>query len=333
MQSGVPTRTFSMPEKPMSINRISAGGIVGVDVSKEWLDLSVAGEAGCERIGNNEDEIAAFLQRRRPSLVAFEPTGGYERVLREALRARGILFTRVHPNDVIAFRKARGIKAKTDPIDARLIADFAAEASARRGLRPAICGDETLRELAARRRQIAQTLQAERCRLAMATTPAVRASLQRVIDTLIASRDEIEGEIEAHIAADTETARLAALLQGIRGIGPVTAMTLIADMPELGLLSSKEIAALAGLAPVTRQSGKSSWRARTTHGRSAIRTALFNAARAAIAHPSPFRDFYDRLVIENRRPGKVALTAVMRKILVTANAVARDRQPWKAQTT
>src|SRR5690606_30530660 len=119
-------------------------------------------------IGNNEDEIAAFVRRARPSLVAFEPTGGYERTLREALRAQGIVFTRIHPNDVIAFRKARGVKAKTDRIAARLIADFAAEAAARRGLRPAICGDETLRELAARRRQIAQALQAERCRLAMA---------------------------------------------------------------------------------------------------------------------------------------------------------------------
>jgi len=108
----------------------------------------------------------------------------------------------------------------------------------------------------------------------------------------------------------------------------VAAMTLIADLPELGLLSAKQIAALVGLAPHTRRSGKTRYRETTGHGRPGIRRVLFNAARAAVRHPSLFKDFYDRLVTDNRRPGKVALTAVMRKILITANAVARDREPW-----
>jgi len=114
---------------------------------------------------------------------------------------------------------------------------------------------------------------------------------------------------------------------------PITAATLIADVPELGLVTAKQIAALLGLAPHTRRSGTMRYREPTGHGRAGVRHALFNAARAAIRHPSPFKDFYDRLVSQNRRPGKVALTAVMRKLVVTANAVARDRQPWRANRT
>jgi transposase len=120
-------------------------------------------------------------------------------------------------------------------------------------------------------------------------------------------------------------------LQTIFGIGPVAAITLIADLPELGLLSAKQIAALVGLAPHTKRSGKTRYRETTGHGRPGVRRVLFNAARAAVRHPSLFKDFYDRLVTDNRRPGKVALTAVMRKILITANAVARDRQPWRGR--
>src|SRR5262249_35029932 len=125
--------------------------------------------------------------------------------------------------------------------------------------------------------------------------------------------------------------RLAELLQTIHGIGPITAATLIADLPELGLLTGKQIAALLGLAPHTRRSGTMRYREPTGHGRAGLRQALFNAARAAIRHPSPFRDFYERLARQNQRPGQAALTAVMRKLVITANAVARDRQPWQGR--
>jgi transposase len=306
--------------------------IVGIDVSKEWLDLCIAGNAKVERLENAEEALGAWLDRVRPAVVAFEPTGGYERVLVAALRARGILFVRVHPNDVIAFRKSRGIKAKTDPIDARLIAAFAAEELVRRGLRPTILGNDLLRALAARRSQLASTLHAERCRLGLAGEKPVRQNLELMIAALRESLDAIEAEIAKAIDQDPHTAQLAQLLRTVQGIGPVTAATLIADLPELGLLSAKEIASLVGLAPNTRQSGKAHARATTAHGRPHVRQALFNAARAAVRHPSHFKDFADRLVNLNKRPGKVALTAVMRKILVTANAIARDREPWKFHT-
>jgi transposase len=307
--------------------------IVGIDVSKGWLDLCIAGNAKVERLANDEKAIGAWLDRVRPAVVAFEPTGGYERPLGAALRARAILFVRVHPNDVVAFRKSRAIKAKTDRIDAQLIAAFAAEELVRRGMRPTILGNDLLRALAARRSQLASALQAERCRLALATEKPVRQSLELIIASLAKSLDAIEADIAKAIDRDPQTAQLAKLLRTVQGIGPVTAATLIADLPELGLLSAKEIASLVGLAPITRQSGKANSRAPTAQGRPHVRQVLFNAARAALRHPSPFKDFADRLVTRNQRPGKVALTAVMRKILVTANAIARDRQPWKLQRT
>jgi transposase len=310
-------------------DEVTGKTIVGIDVAKGWLDIATAGEAKTARIDNTSEAVGAWLDRAPPGLVAFEPTGGYERVLRQGLRERGILFARVHPNEIIAFRRSRGIKAKTDPIDARLIAAFAEEELSRRGLRPSILGDDMLRELAARRRQVVESLQAERCRLALAQAPSVRQSLMLVIDVLEKSRAALEAGLAEHIAADPQTAELAGILQSIKGIGPITATTLIADLPELGHLSGKQIAALVGLCPHTRQSGRSRSREHTGHGRPAVRRVLFNAARAAIRYPSPFKIFYDRLVGQNQRPGKVALTAVMRKLLVTANAVARDMQPWK----
>jgi transposase len=324
MQSGVPTKVLMLGD-----NLMTDKSIVGVDVSKEWLDCAVAGSGTVERIDNNEEAIERWLERVRPGLVAFEPTGGYERILQRCLRTQTVLFVRVHPNEVIAYRKSLGIKAKTDKIDARLIAAFAADVLCRRGLKPSIAGDETLRELAARRRQIQETIQAENCRLAIVDTKAVRKSITLIIASLSRSLKTIEAEIRAHLKADENASELFGLLQTVSGIGPVVAMTFLADLPELGHLSGKQIAALVGLAPLTRQSGKTSMRDRIGYGRRGVRSVLFNAARAAIRHPSPFKAFYERLTIEHRKPGKVALVAVMRKILITANAVARDRQPWR----
>jgi transposase len=305
--------------------------IVGVDVAKDWLDIAIAGVKGTKRIENSEKAIARWLAGAGPGLVAFEPTGGYERVLRKALRDRGILFVKVHPNEVIAFRQSRGVKAKTDAIDAGVIAAFAAEELGRRGVRRPIEGDEDLRELVVRRRQLLDSLHAEKCRLALVQRASVRASLEGMIDALSRSLALLEAEIADYIAGKPELAAIAQLLQTCKGIGPVTAFTLIAELPELGYLNGKEIAALVGLAPHTRQSGKMRSRESTRHGRPGVRQALFNAARASIRHPSPFKSFYDRLVQDNQRLGCVALTAVMRKLLVVSNAIVRDRQPWHGE--
>jgi len=324
MQPGVPTKGFMLGDNLMTDKQV-----VGVDVSKEWLDLAVAGSGKSERIDNKEQAVTRWLKRVEPGLVAFEATGGYERVLQRCLRDRGIVFVRVHPNEVIAYRKSRGIKAKTDRIDARLIADFAAEVASRRGRKLGIAADEVLRELVSRRRQIQRSVHAEKCRLAIADSKAVRKSIRLVIASLSRSLKTIQTEITRHLRADADASELSQLLETVTGIGPVGSSTLLADVPELGHISGKQVSALIGVAPITRQSGKTSDYSRTGHGRPAVRGILFNAARAAIRHPSPFKDFYDRLVLEHHKPGKLALVAVMRKILVTANAVARDRQPWR----
>ena len=303
--------------------------IVGIDVAKEWIDVAVAGAPKVTRLDNNAEAIGAWLDAIAPAVVAFEPTGGYERRLLAALTARAIVPLRVHPNTLVGFRKGRGVRAKTDRLDARLIADFAADACGRGTLRPTIDGDQTLRELAARRRQLVESLHAERCRLERVQAPAVRESLLAAIAALLGNLKTMEAAMNAAIAANAETARGAALLQSVKGVGPVTAATLIADLPELGRLSGKQIAALVGLAPQNRESGKAKAQARIGHGRPGVRKVLFNAARSAIRHNPVLKAFYQRLVGENHRPGKVALIAVMRKILVILNAIARDRLPWK----
>ncbi|MET0314532.1 MAG: IS110 family transposase [Hansschlegelia sp.] len=304
--------------------------ILGFDVSRDWIDVARHGGGAVERVVNEATALSRFLAEAGPiRLAAFEPTGGYERPLARALEAAGVAFARVHPNEVAAFRVRRGVKAKTDRIDARLIADFAAVELDGRGLRPLIAGDEALREMVARRRQLVDALHAERCRAGLAETEVVRDGFTAVVAILAGTLDQLEAAIAARIAADQALARMAARLTSLKGVGPVTVMTLIGDLPELGRLSGKEIASLVGLAPRTRDSGKTRFRATTGHGRPGVRRVLFNAARCAIRHNTTMKAFYDRLVVENRRPGKVALTAVMRKMLVVLNAIARDQRDWR----
>lgn len=306
--------------------------IIGVDVSKDWLDAAVAGESKVMRVANQPEAIRAWLEALKPErigLVAFEPTGGYERALKNALGAAGVFFARVHTAEVAAFRTRRGVKAKTDRIDAGLLAAFAAEELTRRGLKPALEADEVLRSLSARRRQLLAMRHAELCRQALAETPAVRKSHGDLIKILDRSLALIEAELDRHIAKSPALAEQSLRLQTLKGVGPVTAKTLLAELPELGHLSGKEIASLAGLAPRNRESGKTRGRASIGHGRPGVRCVLFNASRTAIRHNSIMRAFYERLLTQNQRPGKVALTAVMRKMLVTLNAMARNHEPWK----
>ncbi len=200
--------------------------------------------------------MAAWVARARPTLVAMEPTGGYERALCSALAEAGVRYVKLHPNTILAFRKAQGLRAKTDRIDAMLIAHYLADAVRRADLPATFRADERLRALAARRRQLVDARQAEGCRADLASDPIIRESLATVIAALTQSLDAIEEAIERHIAGDGELDRLAKALRGVRGVGPVVAATLVADLPELGRLTGKQIAALVGLAPHTHESGK-----------------------------------------------------------------------------
>src|SRR5260370_34554385 len=205
--------------------------IVGIDISKDWLDPWGSNAAGVERMDNTPEVVAAWLERVGAGLIAFEPTGGYERTLIAAAREREIPFVRVHPNDVVAFRKSRGIKAKTDAIDARLIAAFVCDKLARAELRTSLIGDERLRALAARRRQLVDALQAERCRLDAAAFPAVRARLEAVIAVLRQSLETLEAELAEAIAAHPPTPQLPRLLQPIFRIAPAPPTPLTPRLP------------------------------------------------------------------------------------------------------
>ena len=304
---------------------------IGIDVSKDWIDIAIHGQPKAVRIDNCETAIGtwvATLVPERVALICFEPTGGYERVLRHCLGAAKLPFARVHPNEVVAYRKMRGVKAKTDAKDAVLLSDFCALELSNRG-RSAIETDEVLRELSARRRPLIDMRQAERCRLPTTAGAVAQASIETVIEALNDSLIRIEAEIDRPIAASPALRTLADNLRSFKGVGPVTVHTMLAEWPELGQLTGKEIAALVGLAPQQNDSGKHRGRAATGHGRPGVRQVLFNAARAAIRFNPAMRAFFDRLVTVNKRPGKVALTAVMRKILVILNAIARDGAPWK----
>ncbi len=305
---------------------------VGIDISKLWLDIAFSNNASSLRIANQADAIEAWLAQYDPrhfALVAFEPTGGYERYLSAALRAHGTRFARIHPNQLAAFRTRRGGKAKTDVLDARLIAHFAAQELAQRGLAASVEADGILRALLARRRQLCEMLHAERCRADISDDARVADSLNDIHAALTHSLATIEKALAAHVAANPALTASAQNLRSLKGVGPITVYTLLGDLPELGQRSGKEIAALVGLAPRTRQSGKQSWRASIAHGRPGVRAVLFNAARVAIQHNPVMRDFYQRLRVINQRPGKVALVAVMRKMLVTLNAIAQSQKPWK----
>lgn len=299
-------------------------GLFGVDVSKDWLDVCPAGTRLGMRIANTPEAIGKWIARAHPHLVAMEPTGGYERHLCRALGEAGVRWVKLHPNAILAFRQARRVKAKTDAIDATLIAEFLSDALARADLPRSFHVDEKLKALSARRDQLKQMRQAETNRSALVDDAIVGKSLELVLAAVTGSLKAVEDEIARHIADDERLDRLCKALREVRGVGPIVAAVLMADLPELGCLNGKQIASLVGLAPRTRESGKAKGRATTGHGRPRVRDALFNAARAAVRHPCELRDFFDRLVEKNGRPRAIAFTAVMRKILVIANAVARD---------
>lgn len=306
---------------------------IGADIAQDWIDIARAGQPKYKlRIDNTAQGIAGWVATLDPAqvaMIAFEPTGGLERVFRKSLIAAGLACCRVHPNELVAFRARRGVKAKTDAMDARLLAEFAQLELSRRGLASLVDTDDGLCELVARRRQLVQSRHNEVCRARRATTKAVQDSIAGMVDLLTAQLKAIELAIAHHIASSTALTAAVVRLRTLKAVGPITAATLLGDLPELGRLSGKEIAALVGLAPRNHDSGKSRGRATTGHGRAGVRQVLFNAALCAIRCNPVMREFYQRLVTVNKRPGKVALIAVMRKMLVTLNAMARDHQPWQ----
>lgn len=302
----------------------------GIDISKDSLDVHVIPDGLSFSVSRNDkglEDLVARLKPMAPQLVAMEATGGFETMVAAALNANGLPGVVVNPAQVRHFAQALGKRAKTDPIDAAVIAAFA---EAVRPTVKALPDAETaaLSELMARRRQLTEMLKAECAREARAASKRARQSIRRVIATLRAELESLETDIDKTIRASPVWQVRVELLQSVPGVGATTARTLLAELPETGSLTRREIAALAGLAPWTRQSGQ--WRGRSMigGGRTTVRTALFMAALVASRHNPVLKAFRDRLVNAGK-PKIVAIIAVARKLLTILNAIVRDNKPWQ----
>lgn len=302
----------------------------GIDVSKARLDVHVQPLGESFAVGNDEAGVAQLVERlgRLEGLggIGIEASGRYERLAVASLADAGLPVLVLNPAQVRAYAQAIGQRAKTDPIDARLIALFIA--AVRPEPRPIPDAQtQDLAALMARRRQLVGMLVAERMRHRQAVPGLVRVSLARSVTTLEDNLKELDGHIDRTVRGTPVWRDKEDLLASVPGIGVTIARTLLAELPELGSLSPRQIAALAGLAPYTRQSGK--WRGRSFigGGRPAVRAALFMGAMVAARHNPTLKAFRDRLV-DNGKPKLVAIIATARKLLTILNAIIRDRKPW-----
>jgi transposase len=302
---------------------------VGIDVSKDRLDVHVhpAGTVlSLSRDGAGIEELIGALASVTPQLVAVEATGGFETVVVAALAAASLPVVVVNPARVRAFAAALGQRAKTDPIDAQVIAQFAAATKPPvRALPDA--GTQALADLVARRRQIIQMIVAEGQREKRAA-PRTKRSIARLLKTLRRELSEIDADIDETVRGSAVWCEKEDLLVSVPGVGSVTARTMLAELPELGSLNRRQIAALAGLAPFTRQSGK--WRGKSFigGGRASVRAVLFMAAMTAMRRNPVLRAFHQRLRAAGK-PKMVALIAVARKLLTVLNAILRDKTKWQ----
>ena len=305
---------------------------VGIDVSKDFLDICLGPDGAVARLANDlegHERLAQQLNECGVTLIVREATGGYEAAVAGTLQAAGLPVAIVNPRQARDFAKALGFLAKTDALDARVLARFAAVLAERSDLERVIkpLADADRRELQAqllRRRQLIGMLTAERQRLSIAH-PVTRGDLEQTIRFLKKRLASTDGELARLVQRDH--GELGRLLKSVAGIGPTTAVTVIADLPELGRLSRREVGALVGVAPFNRDSGHYRGRQSTWGGRASVRSVLYMAALVATRHNPVIRPFYERL-LRAGKPKKVALVACMRKLLTILNAIARDRVPF-----
>jgi transposase len=303
--------------------------VVGIDVSKDRLDVHVlpAGEAfAVSRDAAGLEALVARLLPLSPTTVAVEATGGFETVVAANLAAVSLPVVVVNPAQVRAFAQALGKRAKTDPIDAVVIARFVE--AIRPEVRP-LPDEETqaLSDLVARRRQIIAMIVAERQREKRAAR-RTKKSIARLLKALQKELTAIDEDIDDAVRGSPAWREKEDLLASVKGVGPAIARTIIAELPELGTLDRRQVAALVGLAPFTRQSGQ--WRGRSFigGGRATVRSAIFMGAMVAARWNPQLKAFHQRLVIAGK-PKMVAIIAVARKLLTILNAILRDRRPWK----
>jgi transposase len=311
---------------------MNAPRFVGIDVSKDHLDVHIRPDATAFRCPTDPAGLASIVARLlavQPQLVILEATGGYEAPLVAALAAAGLPVVVVNPRQVRRFAEATGQLAKTDTLDAAVLAHFA------EAIRPEVrpLPDEAtvaLAALVARRRQLIDMRTAEVNRLGMAPAPVAK-GIRDHIAWLNRQLSRVDGELTTAIKASPLWRAADDLLQSAPGVGPVVSRTILSELPEIGTLSGKRIAALVGVAPVARDSGRKSGTRSIAGGRAGVRSGLYMAILSAVRYNPVIRAFYQRLR-EAGKAVKVAQVAVMRKLLTILNAMVRDHRQWNPAT-
>lgn len=302
--------------------------VIGVDVSKRRLDMY--GDCmGYQSIDNTLDAITAFLETlSQDTLIACEATGGYEDLLIRQTIKQGIAIHRAHPNKVRAFAKARGRLAKTDYTDAQVIADYAQTFDVEAFVLP----DEaisTLRAILRRRQQLIEIKQKEKANLDKSAMPhIVVTSIKENIASIETQIQQLDAAYQMHLTKHSQLQHQVKQLQSVKGFGELTAARLISELPELGNISHEKLTALVGLAPWSNDSGKRQGYRAIKGGRYQVRNLLYMSALVAIRHNPPLKTFYEKLKRKGKA-SKVALVAVMRKLIIIANAIIKRDAPWQ----
>jgi transposase len=303
---------------------------VGIDVAKDRLDIHVRPSGESFTVARDGEGLAALVDRLKqivPALVVLEATGGFEITVAAAVGSAGLPLAVVNPRQIRDFARATGKLAKTDSLDAAAIAHFAQAVHPEPRPLPDAQAQE-LGELVARRRQVIEMITAESNRGRQLQSKRLKKRIERHLDALQKELTEIENDLDESIRGTPIWRESENLLKSVPGVGNATARTLLADLPELGTLGRKQIAALVGVAPFNRDSG--TWRGQRTvwGGRAGVRAALYMAALVASRRNPVIAAFYRHLRSAGK-PAKVALTACMRKLLVILNAILRDKRPWQ----
>ena len=306
--------------------------VVGIAVAKARLDLAVRPSGEQRQVSHDASgiaEVVTYLQELAPQVIVLEATGGYEVPVVAELGTAGLAVAVVNPRQVRDFAKASGRLAKTDRLDAQVLAHFAEALHPVARPLPDAQGLE-LAALVERRRQVVALRTAEQNRLGTTRTPAVRAPIHAHLEWLDADLRALDDELQRRVKASPWWQERAAVLRSAPGVGPIVSLTLLADLPELGRLSHAQIAALVGVAPLNRESGI--WRGRRSvwGGRAAVRAALYMGTLRATRCNPVIRQFYERLLAAGKAK-KVALVACMHKLLTILNAMVRHQTPWQAQ--
>jgi len=317
----------------MMMNCYPFSQFLGVDVSKATLDFALADDKKSLSIKNTEEEIVSRLigsiDNPQTTIVVMEATGGYEQLLVELLHRHGIALAVVNPRRVRDFADAIGRDAKTDPIDAGVIA-FYAQVVKPQPLAAQSEDQKKLKALVERRRQLLDLINQENNRLQQTTDQEIRGYIQKSLETLKKQVKTVDQRLEKCVQADSLNARKIEILQSVKGLGPVAVSTFLAELPELGTLNRGQIAKLVGVAPLNNDSGQKSGQRRTFGGRSYVRRVLYMATLVATRFNPRIKVFYQRLLGEGKAK-KVALIAAMRKLLTILNTLIKNDELWNQE--